>query len=193
VARSGDHGAIGSLALPGDELIVDASMVFDHAAVYRASPEEIWPWVAQLGKWRGGWYMPRRVERLVVWSKRRRAATVVDDRWQHLSVGDRVPDYGGREEEFEVVVVEPPRALVYRSRRRRAVFTWALVLTRLDDGQTRLHTRFRGRIVSTGLRRRALVRLGAFADWASISLMFAGLRERLATASPEARSRRDGD
>jgi hypothetical protein len=182
----GQNREISRLRLPGDDVIVDASMVFDHAAVYPASADVIWPWIVQLGKWRGGWYMPSRVETFVVWSRRRRATTVVEDRWQHLSVGDRVPDYGGRNEEFEVIVIEPPHALVYRSQRRRATFTWALVLTRLDDGQTRLHTRFRGRITSTGWRRRVLVQLGAFADWATISLMFAGLRERLEIPPTEA-------
>src|SRR5690348_17273646 len=111
----GQNREISGLKLPGDDVIVDASMVFDHAAVYVASPEAIWPWIAQLGKRRGGWYMPSRVEPFVVWSRRRRAATVVEDRWQHLSVGDRVPDYGGRNEEFEVIVIDPPHALVYRS------------------------------------------------------------------------------
>ena len=141
------------------------------------SPVEIWPWLIQLGKRRAGWYLPRTVERLV--PSGRRATRRVDPRWQVLGVGDRIPDYGGRDEYLEVARIDPGRALVYRSERRGAPFTWALLLEPQGPGQTVLRLRFRGRLRSTGWRRRAIVTAGDFFDWATGGLMVKGLRERL--------------
>ena len=153
-------------------------MVFDRVAVIHASSAEIWPWLLQLGKRRAGWYLPAPLERLL--PAGRRAARRVDPRWQALSVGDHIPDYGGRDEYLEVARIEPGRALVYRSERRGAPFTWALLLEPRGPGETELRLRFRGRLRSSGWRRRALVTGGDFFDRAAGALMLAGLRERVA-------------
>jgi hypothetical protein len=163
---------------PGDELIPDATMVFDRVSVIDAAPAEIWPWLMQLGKRRAGWYLPRSVERLL--PPGRRAARRIDPRWQTLAVGDRIPDYGGRDEYLEVARIEPGRALVYRSERGGAPFTWALLLEPQGPGATHLRLRFRGRLRSTGWRRRAIVTGGDLLDWATGALLLAGLRERVA-------------
>jgi len=167
------------LRLIGDEVIPDAGLVFDRAATFAASPHEVWPWVVQLGKKRAGWYMPSRLEPWIVWSKERRAATHIDERWQHLEVGDRVPDYGGKNEWFEVSEFEPPHTLVYRSERNAGSFSWALVLSEVAPGRTRLHARFRGTLTSTGIKRRAIETLGDLFDSVTVEVMFAGLRERV--------------
>jgi hypothetical protein len=163
---------------PGDEVIPDANMVFDRVAVIDAGPGEVWPWLLQLGKRRAGWYLPHRLERLL--PPRRRATRRVDPRWQALGVGDRIPDYGGRDEYLELVRIEPGRALIYRSERRGAPFTWALLLEPRGPGATALRLRFRGRLRSAGLQRRAIVMAGNFFDWVTGALMLAGLRERVA-------------
>jgi hypothetical protein len=168
----------GLSSTPGDEIVPDANMVFDRVVVLEASPAEIWPWLIQLGKRRAGWYLPGSVERVL--PRGRRATRRVDPRWQVLSVGDRIPDYGGRDEYLEVTRIEPERALIYRSERKGAPFSWALLLEARGPGTTALRLRFRGRLSSTGWRRRAIVSGGDFFDWATGALMLAGLRERLA-------------
>lgn len=168
-----------SRPLPGDDVIPDAGLVFDRAASFASTSEDIWPWIVQLGKRRAGWYMPARIERWIVWSKDRRATTRIDGRWQHLETGDRVPDYGGKNEWFEVVSVDPPHALVYRSDRRAGSFSWALVLTPVDGGRTLLHARFRGTLISTGLKRRVIEVFGDVFDALTVEVMFRGLRERV--------------
>ncbi|MGH2892374.1 MAG: hypothetical protein ACRDPM_03775 [Solirubrobacteraceae bacterium] len=162
----------------GDDLIPDADMVFDRIAVIKAGSAEIWPWLMQLGKRRAGWYLPGRVERFL--PPQRRAARRVDPRWQALRVGERIPDYGGRDEYLEVARIDPGRALVYRAERRGARFTWALLLEPQGPSETVLRLRFRGRLRSTGWRRRAIVTAGGFFDWVTGALMLAGLRERVA-------------
>ena len=44
-------------ALPGDELIPGAAGAFTHAISIKAAPEDVWPWLAQMGAGsRAGWY-----------------------------------------------------------------------------------------------------------------------------------------
>jgi hypothetical protein len=169
---------VAGVALPGDEIVSDAAMVFDRTREIRATPEVIWPWLVQLGKRRAGWYLPSRVERLLV-PPGRRGATALEPRWQGLGAGDRVPDYGGRDEELEVASIDPPHALVYRSERRNAVFSWALLLRPAGPGATIVHLRFRGRIKSTGWRRRIVIGGGELFDRVTAELMLAGLAERV--------------
>jgi hypothetical protein len=163
--------------LPGDELIPDANIVFDRTRELGGSPAEIWPWLVQLGKRRAGWYMPARVERIVPAS--RRGAWKVDPRWQTLSVGERIPDYGGRNAELEVASIEPARALVYRAERRGTRFSWALILQPVSPTSTRVHLRFRGRLKSTGWRFQALMRIGDVFDGLTGELMLRGLDQRI--------------
>lgn len=127
-------------ALPGDDLVPHAVVVMDRAFTLAAPPEEVWPWLVQLGKRRAGWYLPRSVERLLPPS--RRAIRHLEPRWQGLAVGDVIPDWGGRDETFEVALLDPPRALVHTSRRGRTDLSWALCLT-ARDGRTRLQLRLR--------------------------------------------------
>jgi hypothetical protein len=167
----------GAGAYPGDELVPDATIVFDRRAIVSADPVRIWPWLIQLGKRRAGWYLPRAIERFL--PRGRRAARTLLPEHQRLGVGDRVPDYGGRREWLEVARIDPPLTLVYRTERRRTPFSWALLLTPLDADTTVLHLRFRGRLRSGGPLRRAIVLLGDVADRTTGALMIRGLRERL--------------
>jgi hypothetical protein len=164
---------------PGDDLIPTAVMVYDQRRLIRASPADVWPWVVQLGKARGGWYLPRFWESLLPSSWR--AARHINPEWQRLSAGDRVLDYGfgGDEDVFDVALVEEARALVYRSERYGTVFTWALLLEPAGAaGETVLHLRFRGRIERTGWQRKVLVWGGEWMDRLSTAPMLAGLAER---------------
>src|SRR5260370_19470723 len=44
-------------SMPGDELIAHPTMVeTTHAITVQASASEVWPWLAQMGMDRGGWY-----------------------------------------------------------------------------------------------------------------------------------------
>lgn len=153
-------------------------MVFHTRRVIGAPPEEVWPWLVQLGKRRAGWYLPRSAERFLPPS--RRALRVIDARWQDLAVGDSVPDYGGREETLEVIALDPPRELVFASERRGATFTWALRLHPGGGRKTLVHLEFRGSLRSTGLKRKLIAGLGEVFDRATGELMLRGLAERVA-------------
>ena len=161
----------------GDELLPAANMIFDHRTILHATPEQIWPWLLRLGKQRAGWYLPARLERRL--PTRRRASRLIDPRFQDLKLGDRIPDYGGREDWLEVARLQPPHTLVYRTERRGRPFTWALLLTAAQPAGNELCMRFRGNVRSHGLRRHIIVTVGRFFDWLTGELMVKGLAERL--------------
>jgi hypothetical protein len=156
-----------------------------------ASPQELWPWLVQLGKRRAGWYMPASVERVV--PRGRRAIRYLDPRWQQLAVGDAIPDWGPGDPSFVAEVVDRPRALVYRSERPRRqrrhdrrtrppmVLSWALILTPTTDG-TRLQIRLRVNALVSRFPRLAET-FGGLIDLLTIMLLDRGLRERLAQES----------
>ncbi|WPH04267.1 Hypothetical protein R9X50_00715600 [Acrodontium crateriforme] len=167
---------------PGDDIIPDAVMIYNQLRVVRAPRSEVYPWILQLGKGRGGWYLPASWERFL--PKTWWASRTIEDRWQHLKVGDRVDDYGfdAKEDYFDVVTVDSPNALIYRSDRYGAKFTWSLLLherTTESGPETTIHLRFRGKIAARGLKRKLLVWGGEWMDWASTTPMLAGLAERV--------------
>ena len=51
--------------MPGDEIIVDAGEQNTRAITIDRPIEEVWPWLAQLGQDRAGFYSYQRLENLV--------------------------------------------------------------------------------------------------------------------------------
>lgn len=52
-------------AWPGDEFLPDPDWTSTHAITISASPDEVWPWVAQIGQGRGGLYSFEKLENLI--------------------------------------------------------------------------------------------------------------------------------
>ncbi len=42
--------------MPGDSIIQRPMAIITHAITIKALPERVWPWLAQMGAGRGGWY-----------------------------------------------------------------------------------------------------------------------------------------
>jgi hypothetical protein len=163
--------------LPGDELIPRPDVVMDRAFDLPAPPEDVWPWFVQLGKRRGGWYLPRRVERAIPPS--RRALRRIDPSLQQLRVGSVIPDWGGRHETFRVAVLDPPHALVHTTRRGRTLGSWAIALAPYDvSGGRATHVQLRLRLHPV-TRRRLAGTMGELFDASTVAGLAAGLRERV--------------
>jgi hypothetical protein len=111
---------------PGDDIVGDGGVTMNRAFTVEATPGQVWPWLLQLGKARAGWYFPRTVEWVI--PRSRRGIRRIDPRWQNLSVGDIIPDYGGARGYFEVAEIAAPRTLVYKSARGRTHLSWAIIL-----------------------------------------------------------------
>ena len=48
--------------LPGDELLAHPMVEWTRGVTVHAGPERVWPWLAQMGYGRGGWYTPQWVD-----------------------------------------------------------------------------------------------------------------------------------
>jgi hypothetical protein len=151
--------------LPGDELVPKANYVVTRAESISAAPEDVWPWLVQMGYSRGGYYGD------FPWWRdpdrhrgARSSADAVLPRFQQLRLGDVLldaPHCDERLRAWRVRVLEPGHALaLFSSRtplsgrevtflppRPRAFFdcSWAFVLVSKDGG-TRLLVRSRIRM-----------------------------------------------
>jgi hypothetical protein len=114
-----DEEAFGPL--PGDEFIVHPMVEWTRGVTVHAAPERVWPWLAQMGYGRGGWYTPQWVDlfanRWVFGVKHPfpASASRLLPEYQHVAVGDLIcdgPDYASY---FRVLRVDAGRAVVYRS------------------------------------------------------------------------------
>jgi hypothetical protein len=131
--------------MPGDELMACADRSTTRAVTIVASPDEVWPWLVQMGQGRGGLYSYDFLENLIGCDIH--SADHIVDEWQHVTVGELFrlhPDVA-----LTVAVVEPDHALVVRGGVPMGDtpppydFTWAFVLNELADGNTRLAIRER--------------------------------------------------
>lgn len=123
-----------SRAMPGDDIILDASLNTTRAITIRATPEEIWPWLVQMGYRRAGWYSYDRIDN----GGRPSANRIIAELQVRLKPGERLP--GGPEKAFRVMSVEPYRSLVLGPQ-----ISWSFGLYPQSDGTTRLVERLRAR------------------------------------------------
>ncbi|MEP6710263.1 MAG: hypothetical protein ABJA64_00915 [Candidatus Saccharibacteria bacterium] len=160
--------------LPGDEIITHADVTMDRAFTLKAIPEEVWPWLMQLGKNRSGWYFPRLIERFI--PPKKRALRSIEPKLQNLKVGSVIDDWGGRDATFEVAQIEENHHIVHISTRGKISMSWAIVLEPSDGDTTRVHFRLRLAPVS---KKWLAESGGGFIDALTIAGLEAGLRERI--------------
>lgn len=89
--------------LPGDELLPNADLVATRALTIDAHPSSVWPWIAQLGQGRAGFYSYDVLENLVGCDIH--SADEVVDEWQAPVPGDEFklhPEVALRVEEVRV-------------------------------------------------------------------------------------------
>ena len=95
--------------MPGDALIPDATEMSMQAITVHAPPENIWPWLVQIGYRRGGLYSYDWLARIFGFLDRPSATRILPE-FQHLAVGDKIA-WGRAGTELTVGILEPPRAL----------------------------------------------------------------------------------
>jgi hypothetical protein len=130
--------------MPGDGVVRRAQFNATRAITIEAAPEHVWPWIAQLGYRRGGFYTYDLVDN----AGERSADRVIDD-CQHLQVGDLIPMFHESHglsisyrvdsfgmNEWMLWVHQPHQT-------ERPDSTWSWRLTRLDTDRTRLLTRMK--------------------------------------------------
>ncbi|MBK5109842.1 MAG: SRPBCC family protein [Thermoleophilia bacterium] len=115
-------------SMPGDELIEEPDMISTRAISIEAPPDRVWPWVAQIGRDRGGFYSYDWIENpfgLDIHSADRVVAE-----YQSPEAGERIalaPDGSGP----DVELVEKDRLLVLRE--PGGGWTWTFMLEPSGD------------------------------------------------------------
>jgi hypothetical protein len=139
--------------LPGDDLTPDPTTQATRAVTIDAPPDEVWPWLLQLGADRGGFYSYDWLEGL--FGLGIHSASEVVPAWQDLDVGDLVYANRSRTGGWLVVQAVRPEVLVMKVAdvdERRAIrrdegpgweFQWTFALRPVDGGHTRLIVRER--------------------------------------------------
>ena len=135
---------------PGAELVPEGKRSPTMAVTINATPEQVWPWLVQMGWGRGGWYSWDLLD-----NAGRRSATEVHPEWQNLAVGDQLQFWalGRVMDAYRVAVIEPNRFLglygytdlggrwLDPTQPRPSSYMealWGFLLNELPDGRTRL-------------------------------------------------------
>lgn len=191
-STSGSTGEERARRLPGDELIEAPSFVTNHAATLPAPPDEVWPWMTQVGWHRAGWYTPRWVDRLLFPDNWPSADRLEPGLVRDLQPGDTIPDGPPGTAQFVVERAEAPRVLVLHSTTHlppgwderfgaRLDWVWTFAFDPAGVGQTRMLVRNRGRVQPRWLDVAYLATIVP-ADHIMTRGLFRGLGQRVARA-----------
>ena len=132
--------------MAGDSVIPHPTYTKTQALTVDAPPEDVWPWLVQLGNRRGGLYSYDWLDRLFGYLDRPSATHLLPE-CQHLSVGDVIPL--GRGRGFPVTAIEPGRALVLSDTGGPFQWVWQFGLYPMAGDRTRLVTRGTQRFATT--------------------------------------------
>lgn len=169
--------------LPGDDLIGHPDLTATRAITVHAPADRVWPWIAQMGQGRGGFYSYDVLENLA--GCHIHSSDHIEPGLQAVAVGDEIrlaPQVALR-----VAALVPGASLVLSSGAPPGGtpppydFTWAFVLREQPDGSTRLVVRER-----YGYTRRWTPLLAEPVEAASFVMsqkMLRGIRDRAEHAS----------
>ena len=130
-------------SLPGAAMISDPIFTSTHAITINAPPDQVWPWIAQMGSGRAGWYSWDGID-----NGGRPSSTTIVPALQTVIPGDIMAAVPGAQDAFVVATIDPPRDPVLKvpdGHGGHAV-VWEHALEPLDGGRTRLIVR--GRVSS---------------------------------------------
>jgi hypothetical protein len=162
-------------ALPVDELVAAPTFDATRAITIEARPEDIWPWLVQVGVSRAGWYSYDLLDNLGRSSARR-----IIPELQGLKPGDMLPMSPDGKQGMRVHALDQPRSMIWG---KPGDTTWVWVLDPLPGGSTRVITRVRSkyRWLSPSI---AFSMLLEFGDIWMMRRMVLNLRDR-AAGGPE--------
>jgi hypothetical protein len=131
---------------PGDDLVPDPKWTADHAISIDATPRQLWPWIAQIGQGRGGFYTYQKLENLAGCQIENTDRILGEH--QHLRAGDPIKLHV-EAPPMTAAIVDEPSALVLHGHPGEAgdygtlSTSWAFLLLEQPDGTARLLSRTR--------------------------------------------------
>jgi hypothetical protein len=162
--------------LPGDDIVQDATHVGNRAVTIQAPPEDIWPWLVQIGKGRAGFYSYDWIENLMGLDIQSTDEIMLE--FQQLHAGDEIPGF------WPPAAVEPNRYLLFGGREEWGEVSWLLMLQPIDEKRTRLLSRSRYHLNWNVLMRALPPRLVPFyaffepGEFVMLRKMLLGIKER---------------
>lgn len=122
--------------LPGDEYADNPVINWTNAVTIDAPVEQVWPWLAQMGELRGGFYSYTFIENLVTQSDNYHNADRILPEFQHPQPGTNI--IVGL---MDLAEVEPGKYLLGKNTSDGMGWTWVWLIEPAADGQTRLINR----------------------------------------------------
>jgi hypothetical protein len=162
-------------AMPGDQIQPQPIFNATRAITIGARPEQIWPWLVQIGDQRAGFYGYDWIDNGGI-----KSADRIIPALQHLKVGDEIRIGLGT---FKVVAIEPNHYLVWAS--PDGGWSMALALYPLDASHTRLIWRIHGVYDWTSLYSVPQL-FSDGADLIAVRQNLLGIKARAEGAPPEA-------
>ncbi|MCP3976934.1 MAG: hypothetical protein GY720_20800 [bacterium] len=138
--------------LPGDEITPLNPFRSTMATTIEATPEEVWPWLVQVGWERAAFYSYNRIEAALGMDLHN--ADEIKALWQNLEIGDTMwmshPRLKDLFPETKVATIEPYRALVFAIHGPEGTDAppsgaWSFILDPIDATSTRLIARLQVR------------------------------------------------
>lgn len=163
-------------SMPGDELLPNPTYLASRAITIDAMPEEIWPWLIQMGFKRAGFYGYDIIENLGSPRGIQSALTILPE-FQHPKIDDEVPISlaGG----LKFYAIEPNRYLIWSGDLNNGgyVYTWALY--QVDEHHTRLVSRARLNHIWSKPDQLAFGLITEFAEHLGIPKILQGVKGRV--------------
>jgi hypothetical protein len=163
--------------MPGDGDVPRPTFNATRGITVAATPEQIWPWLIQIGVGRAGWYSYDWLDNLG-----RHSAERIIPEFQHLAVGDVMPMSPDGKHGNVVKAFESNRWMLWGDQAGQATWYWGLYP--VDERQTRLITRVRMcyRWTSPLALFNPLVE---FADIAMMRKCLLGIKRRAEASTPD--------
>ena len=161
-------------SMPGDQLDANPEFLATRSITISGTPEEIWPWLLQMGYGRAGYYAydilenqgsPRGIS----------SADRILPEFQQFKVGDVVPISSVAHMNF--YAIEPNKYLIWTGTNHQGSFIWALYP--IDAGHTRLVSRIRWSFHWTEPRMLALDLFTEFTDHLAVREILQGVKGRV--------------
>ena len=127
-------------AMQADAIVPNPIYTETRAITIHAPVERVWPWLAQMGSGRAGWYAYDWVD-----NGGRPSATSILPEYQIIAPGDILPALPGMKDIFLVSTVDPPchLILIVPDIISGPRVSWEFLLKPMDPGLTRLIVRGR--------------------------------------------------
>ena len=139
--------------LPGDKYVPYPQLRATHAVTIYAAPDDVWPWIVQIGQGRGGFYSYEWIENLMRLDIH--SASRILPEYQQLKVGDQIP-LAADGFSIPVAILDSEKALVLHGDSRSArpgeapvlrkgdylCVSWGFYLSEQPHGTSRLVERF---------------------------------------------------